>query len=74
MLNLSAATRMNEFATPSSVFDLRGKRVYVAGHTGLAGSAIARRLASEGCDILTADHAALDLTKQAADRKLDHSS
>ena len=55
---------MSESATQSSVCDLRGKRVYVAGHTGLAGSAIARRLASEGCDILTADHAALDLTKQ----------
>jgi GDP-L-fucose synthase len=46
------------------VFDLRGKRVYVAGHTGLAGSAIVRRLASEGCEILTSSHAALDLTRQ----------
>ena len=35
---------------PSS-FDLRGKRVYVAGHNGLVGSAIARRLSSEGCEI-----------------------
>jgi hypothetical protein len=26
-------------------FDLRGKRVYVAGHRGLAGAAIVRRLA-----------------------------
>ena len=46
------------------LFDLAGKRVYVAGHTGMAGSAIARRLAREGCDLLTADHAALDLTDQ----------
>jgi GDP-L-fucose synthase len=50
--------------TPPVLFDLRGKRVYVAGHTGLAGSAIARRLASEGCEVLTAEHAVLDLTKQ----------
>ena len=48
------------------LFDLRGKRVYVAGHTGLAGSAILRRLASEGCKLLTAGHEMLDLTKQEA--------
>lgn len=46
------------------LFDLAGKRVYVAGHTGMAGSAIARRLTGENCDILTADHAALDLAEQ----------
>jgi GDP-L-fucose synthase len=50
--------------TPPVLFDLRGKRVYIAGHTGLAGSAIARRLASESCEVLTAEHAVLDLTKQ----------
>jgi GDP-L-fucose synthase len=46
------------------LFDLAGRRVYVAGHAGMAGSAIARRLAHERCDILTADHAALDLADQ----------
>jgi GDP-L-fucose synthase len=46
------------------LFDLRGKRVYVAGHTGLAGSAIVRRLASEDCELLTAERTTLDLTKQ----------
>jgi len=40
--------------------------VYVAGHTGLAGSAILRRLASEDCEVLTVDHGTLDLTKQDA--------
>jgi len=49
---------------PSPVFDLKGKRVYVAGHSGLAGSAIVRRLKSENCEILTVEHAALDLTQQ----------
>jgi GDP-L-fucose synthase len=52
--------------TPRLLFDLRGKRIYVAGHTGLAGSAIMRRLASEGCEVLTAQHGTLDLTKQEA--------
>ncbi len=45
-------------------FDLRGKRVFVAGHRGMAGSAIVRRLSRESCEILTADHKALDLTQQ----------
>ena len=49
---------------PPLLFDLAGKRVYVAGHTGMAGSAIVRRLGHEGCDIVTADHAALDLADQ----------
>ena len=47
------------------LFDLRGKRVYVAGHNGMAGSAIVRRLAGEGCEILTASRQALDLTRQS---------
>jgi len=51
---------------PSPLFDLRGKRVYVAGHSGLAGSAIVRRLESESCEIVTADHRDLDLTNQEA--------
>lgn len=46
------------------LFDLRGKRVYVAGHGGMAGTAIMRRLASEDCELLTADRKALDLTQQ----------
>jgi GDP-L-fucose synthase len=51
--------------SPPLLFDLAGKRVYVAGHAGMAGSAIARRLARENCEILTAEHAALDLADQA---------
>ena len=34
-------------------FDLKGKKVFVAGHRGMVGSALARRLASEGVDLLT---------------------
>jgi GDP-L-fucose synthase len=48
------------------LFDLRGKRVYVAGHNGMAGSAIVRRLAGEDCEILTVDRQSLDLTQQSA--------
>ena len=42
-------------------------RIYVAGHTGLAGSAICRRLAADGYrNVITRPHAALELTSQAA--------
>jgi GDP-L-fucose synthase len=51
---------------PPLLYDLKGKRVYVAGHNGMAGSAIIRRLAREGCEIVTADRNKLDLTEQAA--------
>ena len=50
------------------IYSLRGKRVYVAGHGGMVGSAIVRRLAREDCAILTATRAELDLTSQAAVR------
>lgn len=45
-------------------FDLAGKKVWVAGHNGMAGGAIARRLGSENCEILTVDRATLDLRRQ----------
>ena len=50
--------------SPPELFGLRGKRVYVAGHNGMAGSALVRRLSGEGCEIVTADRKALDLTDQ----------
>jgi len=54
------------------LFDLRGKRVYVAGHNGMAGSAIVRRLAREACEILTISRQELDLTQQSnTERWLD---
>jgi GDP-L-fucose synthase len=48
------------------LFDLRDKRIYVAGHKGMMGSAIVRRLSRERCQILTADRLTLDLTNQKA--------
>ncbi len=52
-------------ASLGAPFDLRGKRVWVAGHSGMVGSAIARRLAREGCEVLTATRATVDLRRQA---------
>lgn len=52
----------------ATAFDLTGKRVFVAGHRGMVGSAIVRRLASENCEVLTAGRDVLDLKDQAAVR------
>jgi GDP-L-fucose synthase len=50
---------------PTSQFQLEGRRVWVAGHRGMVGSALVRRLASEGCEVLSIGHAELDLRRQA---------
>jgi GDP-L-fucose synthase len=46
-------------------FALAGKRVWVAGHRGMVGSAIVRRLAATGCEVLTSSREQADLTRQA---------
>lgn len=45
---------------------LEGTRIYLAGHAGMVGSAVHRRLATEGCEVLTTTRAQLDLRNQAA--------
>ncbi len=47
-------------------FELKGKSVYVAGHRGMVGSALVRRLAREDVELLTATRGELDLRNQAA--------
>jgi GDP-L-fucose synthase len=49
-------------------YRLDGKRVFVAGHRGMVGAAIVRRLQDENCDVLTASRADMDLRDQAAVR------
>ena len=51
---------------PAEIYSLAGKRVWVAGHTGMAGSAIVRRLASERCELLQVPRKEVDLRNQAA--------
>ena len=48
------------------MFKLDGKRVWIAGHRGMVGSALVRRLAGMQTDILTVDRNRLDLRDQAA--------
>ncbi|MGD9742944.1 MAG: GDP-L-fucose synthase family protein, partial [Dongiaceae bacterium] len=46
-------------------FALAGRRVFVAGHGGMVGSALMRRLGRESCEILTGRRAEADLRRQA---------
>jgi GDP-L-fucose synthase len=50
------------------IFPLEDKRVWVAGHNGMVGSALVRRLARENCEILIVDRKTVDLKDQAATR------
>ena len=47
------------------MYAIEGKRIFVAGHRGMVGSALLRRLASEDCEVITAGRGAMDLRDQA---------
>jgi GDP-L-fucose synthase len=51
--------------TSNGPFPLAGKRIFVAGHRGMVGGALVRRLAAENCEILTIGRGELDLRDQA---------
>jgi GDP-L-fucose synthase len=51
--------------SPVPAFALAGKRVWVAGHHGMVGSALVRRLGTEGCTVLTVGRSDVDLRRQA---------
>ncbi|MGZ9812018.1 GDP-L-fucose synthase [Pseudoroseicyclus sp. H15] len=46
-------------------YSLNGKRIWVAGHRGMVGGAVVRRLAKENCEVITAGRDVMDLTRQA---------
>ena len=48
------------------MFDLANRRIFVAGHGGMVGAALVRRLERDGRTVLTAGRAELDLTRQQA--------
>jgi len=49
---------------PAKLFDLAGKRVFVAGHRGMVGAALVRRLAQALCAVVTAGRDEVDLERQ----------
>src|SRR5712691_8152584 len=59
--NLRIAGRL----MPAKLFKLAGKRVFVAGHRGMVGSAIVRRLARAACEVVTVGRDEVDLERQA---------
>lgn len=50
---------------PPVFYALDGKRIWVAGHRGMVGSAVVRRLEVENCEILTVSRTEVDLRRQA---------
>jgi GDP-L-fucose synthase len=50
----------------AGTFELKGKTVFVAGHRGMVGAALLRRLAKEDVELLTAGRSEMDLRDQAA--------
>lgn len=51
------------------VFQIEGKRIWVAGHRGMVGSALVRLLSRLDCEVLTVPRSEVDLTDQAATRR-----
>ena len=47
------------------LYSLKDKRVWIAGHRGMVGAALIRRLEREGCQVLTATRQDADLTRQS---------
>ena len=45
-------------------FDIKGKKIFIAGHNGMVGSAVLRKLIGEDCIILTANRSDLNLIDQ----------
>ncbi len=52
--------------TAETPYSLEGTTIYVAGHRGMVGSAILRRLTSENCRVITASREELNLLRQDA--------
>lgn len=48
------------------LYDITGKRIFVAGHRGMVGSAVVRRLKREPCQVITVGRSEVDLRRQDA--------
>ena len=48
------------------MYSLSGTRIWVAGHRGMVGAAVVRRLVAEDCEVITAGREVVDLTNQHA--------
>jgi GDP-L-fucose synthase len=57
------AARAGRMIDHQPKYSLQGKRVWVAGHRGMVGAALVRRLKQEDCELLTAERQTVDLTR-----------
>jgi len=64
-MNMPAEVRSSPAESVSPLFDLESARVFVAGHRGMVGRALVRRLATERCEVLTVTRDEVDLRNQA---------
>jgi GDP-L-fucose synthase len=55
-------------------FRIEGRRIWVAGHRGMVGSAVVRRLSREDCEVLTVERSKVDLRRQADVRAWMHAT
>ncbi len=65
---------MSEAGSIPVIYPVAGKRIWVAGHRGMVGSALVRRLERERCELLTATREECDLGRQdEVERWMDRS-
>ena len=51
-------------------FDLNQKKIFVAGHNGMVGKAVCKKLSNENCEILTVNKSKCDLRNQRGKSRL----
>jgi GDP-L-fucose synthase len=56
----------NDAVRGANIYSLKGKRVFVAGHKGMVGSGLVRRLEGEDCETITVEKSQVDLRDQIA--------
>ncbi len=64
-MNVESPAMTLEQAPTALPFDLTDRCIFIAGHRGMVGAALVRRLRSEARKVLTVDRGVLDLTRQA---------
>lgn len=50
---------------PQNLYSLSGKRIWVAGHNGMVGTAVTRQLKNKGIEVLTCTRGEVDLRRQS---------
>ncbi len=63
MVHQDQSGEFGEYSIVAEIYPLRGRRIWVAGHGGMVGSAMVRRLGREDCEILTVNRAEVDLRR-----------